>query len=367
MRNCRLGYVFISILCFGIQLSCSNRPMAKWNGTINVVDGVTIVDNPTSPLFAPDVFRIDEELSIGGASTKNFTISSIFDLFVDDNENMLVVDSKEACVLVFDKRGGFVRTIGGKGQGPGEFGFPKDLIVLPNGDIAVLDSINRRITFFAESGMYRKSISEVDFDFVSFDISRTGTVVGLDIVREGESSRHVIKTYSPELKFITSVDSAPIQDIKKLNPFMPNLGSVINAKDQIIYGYPSSYEFKVYSIDGKLEKRISRKYIPLEISDDDMARVKNLHPAIQPVIPKHHSPYWSFFVDDECRIYALTWEKTQDGKRKMFDVFDEQGRYIARIPLPGRSLFIKRDRLYSVEEDEEGYQCLKRYKVTWKT
>ncbi|MCG7853778.1 MAG: 6-bladed beta-propeller [Methanosarcinaceae archaeon] len=367
MRNCRVGYVFLSILFFGIQLSCSNRPMANWSGTIKMVDGVTIVDNLTYPLFAPDVFRIDEELSIGGASTKNFTISNIFDLFVDDNENMFVADLKEDCVLVFDKRGGFVRTIGGKGQGPGEFGFPRDLIVMPNKDIAVLDSINRRITFFAESGTYRKSISEIDFNLVSFEISKTGIIVGMDIVREEESSRHEIKTYSPELKFITSVDSAPIQDIKKLNPFMPILGFAINAKDQIVYGYPSSYEFKIYSIDGKLIKKIGRKYVPLEITDEDMGRTKNLPPAIQTVIPKYHSPYWSFFVDDECRIYALTWEKSSDGKRRMFDVFDEQGRYIARIPLPPRSLFIKRDRLYSVENDEEGYQHLKRYKVTWKT
>jgi hypothetical protein len=188
-----------------------------------------------------------------------------------------------------------------------------------------------------------------------------------DIVRDEESRRHEIKTYTPELKFVTSVDSAPIQDIKNLNPFMPPLRFVVNAKDQIVYGYPTSYEFKIYSIDGKLIKKIRRKYIPLEITDEDRERAKGLPPAIRAVIPKYHSPYWSFIVDDECRIYAFTWEKSSDGKRRMFDVFDEQGKYIARIPLPSRSLVIKRDRLYSVEEDEEGYQCLKRYKVTWKT
>jgi hypothetical protein len=110
-----------------------------------------------------------------------------------------------------------------------------------------------------------------------------------------------------------------------------------------------------------------RKYVPLEIADEEKERAKNLPPAIQAVIPKYHAPYWSFFVDDECRIYAFTWEKSPDGKRRMFDVFDEQGRYVARIPLPPRSLFIERGKLYSVEEDEEGYQRLKRYKVTWKT
>jgi hypothetical protein len=359
--------LYIAILILGIQTTRSNIPVPNWRGTIKEVEGVTIVENPSEPLHAPDVFRMDEELSIGGAATKDFTISNIFEFEVDDKDNMLVVDSKEACIHVFDQRGAFVRTIGRKGQGPGEFGGPRDLIILPNKDIAVLDSINRRISYFSEAGTFLKSVSEVDFDLIAFEISKTGVIVAMAVVREEVSRRHEIRTYTPELKFMRSIDSAPIQDIKNLNPFMPPLDFAVNAKDQIIYGYPSSYEFKIYSIEGKLIKKIRRKYVPLEIADEEKERAKNLPPAIQAVIPKYHAPYWSFFVDDECRIYAFTWEKSPDGKRRMFDVFDEQGRYVARIPLPPRSLFIERGKLYSVEEDEEGYQRLKRYKVTWKT
>ena len=201
-----VGFLSISILVLGIQASRSNLSLSDWRGTIKEIEGVTVVENPAEPLYAPDVFRIDEELSIGGAATKNFTISNIFEFEIDGSENMLVVDSKEACILVFDKRGMFVRTIGRKGQGPGEFGFPRDLIILPNKDIAVLDSINRRITYFSESGTFRKSVSEVDFDFPAFEISPTGVIVAMDIVREETSRRHEIKTYTPELKFIKSIE-----------------------------------------------------------------------------------------------------------------------------------------------------------------
>ncbi len=45
-------------------------------------------------------------------------------LHVDDEENIYVVDSKEACVMIFNKLGTHIRTIGKKGQGPGGSGVP---------------------------------------------------------------------------------------------------------------------------------------------------------------------------------------------------------------------------------------------------
>jgi len=39
---------------------------------------------------------------------------------------------------------------------------------------------------------------------------------------------------------------------------------------------------------------------------------------------------------------------------------------MVKIPLKIRPLVWKKSKLYSVEEDEEGYQYINRYKVTWK-
>jgi hypothetical protein len=37
-----------------------------------------------------------------------------------------------------------------------------------------------------------------------------------------------------------------------------------------------------------------------------------------------------------------------------------------KIPLKTRPYVLKKRKLYTIEEDEEGYQIVKRYKVTWK-
>ena len=49
------------------------------------------------------------------------------------------------------------------------------------------------------------------------------------------------------------------------------------------------------------------------------------------------------------------------------DVFDPEGRYIARVPLPAKTLLLlwKNSKLYAVEDDEEGYPFIKRYGARW--
>jgi len=37
-----------------------------------------------------------------------------------------------------------------------------------------------------------------------------------------------------------------------------------------------------------------------------------------------------------------------------------------KIGLPGAPRVMKKDRLYTIEEDERGYQVAKRYRIAWK-
>jgi hypothetical protein len=47
-------------------------------------------------------------------------------------------------------------------------------------------------------------------------------------------------------------------------------------------------------------------------------------------------------------------------------VFDSEGKYIARISLKSRPIVWKNNKLFTIEEDGDGFQFVKRYKVTWK-
>jgi hypothetical protein len=63
-------------------------------------------------------------------------------------------------------------------------------------------------------------------------------------------------------------------------------------------------------------------------------------------------------------VFVKTWEKTKDGKR-LYDIFDAEGRFISRVPLKPSGIEILNGKYYALEEDEDGYQYVKRYAVSW--
>lgn len=73
----------IFLLVFSIFVSCGKQ-QAKWKGTIEELDGITIVKNPKSPIYSGDIFRLEQELSIYGIQPGDRTI----EIDVDERENM---------------------------------------------------------------------------------------------------------------------------------------------------------------------------------------------------------------------------------------------------------------------------------------
>jgi hypothetical protein len=84
------------------------------------------------------------------------------------------------------------------------------------------------------------------------------------------------------------------------------------------------------------------------------------------VFPKYHPAFVGFFLSDLGHIFVRTKEDTNDGK-STYDVFDKEGRFINRMPLRPAGITILAGKYYAVEEDDAGYQYVKRYAVTWKT
>ena len=73
--------------------------------------------------------------------------------------NLYLLDVDARTIVVVDPTGGFVRTIGQSGNGPGEFDFPRDLVILPDGRIVVTD-IPRHKTFqiFNSDGSFDRGV-----------------------------------------------------------------------------------------------------------------------------------------------------------------------------------------------------------------
>jgi hypothetical protein len=149
MKNKNIIFsIVLSLLGYMIFLSYGYQE-AKWKGTIEKMDGITIVKNPKEPMYGGNVCIIEEDLKIGeSVGDENYMFSQIGFLDVDNDENIYVADTKEMRVKVFDKNGKFLRVFGKEGQGPDEISRIRNIQITAKNELIVNDTRNRKNPIF---------------------------------------------------------------------------------------------------------------------------------------------------------------------------------------------------------------------------
>jgi len=74
------------------------------------------------------------------------------------SEGFAVLDVYSCRISFYDRNGQYLRHIGGRGEGPGEFLLPLDFAVLDHGRTAVVDLVGRRIDILSQSGELVRSL-----------------------------------------------------------------------------------------------------------------------------------------------------------------------------------------------------------------
>lgn len=108
--------------------------------------GVRVAVTADGPLVYGEV---DPEplLSLGGPDASGpAQFSGIRGIHVDAEDRLWVVDGTSAEVRIFDADGGHRKTVGGQGEGPGEFRRPRLLGAFRGDSVAVWDDDSKRLT-----------------------------------------------------------------------------------------------------------------------------------------------------------------------------------------------------------------------------
>jgi len=347
-------------------VSCGKQK-AKWQGTITEEGGVTVVKNPKEPIYSENVFSLEEELSIGEAEgSEEYMFLKIRTLAVDEEENIYVVDERESHIKVFDRDGEYLRTIGRKGQGPGEIGRPYGIQITHQKEIMVNDGGNRRASFFSTNGDFIRSTNMGKMFTLRLYCDSKGNYIITTAVIDPSNTSYELKKFDSDLNLLDTITTIPGPDPTAFNPFMPIFYYQLAENDNIVYGYSKDYELQIISPEGKVIKKIVKDYDPVEVTEEEKEeQTRDLPPQIKFDFSKYHSAYYRFTLDDEGRIFVQTWEKEEGKEGNYHDVFDIEGRYIAKIFLKTVPHVWKKNKLYTVEEDEEGFQIVKRYRINW--
>ncbi len=364
MRSTTRAIVTISFL---LALSAAAPAQGTWKGTIVKEGDVTIIKNPKEPLYKTPVLELAEDLSLGGPDAQG---DSVFDqirsFVIDDDGAIYVPEYRNSQIKVFDDSGRYLRTIGRKGQGPGELEMARVVSINRTaGELAVLQ-MSRRISFFKLDGTFLRHVSFKEIWALYGRVDSRGRIYVTEGIVDPESPRYALKKLGPDGTVLTTLATTPAPAPSKFDPFLAVAWWLLDRNDNLVYGYPETYEIQIYDAESaKVVRRIVRDYDPVAVTDEEREEErKGTPPNIKLNFSKDHAAYSRFFLSDQGHIIVQTYEKA-DGGRFIHDVFDAEGRFLGLIPLKPFGVGILKGKYYALEEDEEGYQYVKRYAVTW--
>jgi hypothetical protein len=355
-----------------MTVSCGQNK-TEWKGIVEEIDGVTVVKNPKDPLHGEDVFYLEEELSIGKAEGEGeYIFSRINHINVDDEGNIYAVDASASHIRVFDKKGEYLRTIGRKGQGPGEMQRPVFVQITSQNEVLVYDFSARRLIFFSLGGKYLKQKSTAR-PILPIKLDSYGNLIGIFAPAPPPVGGKELKKYDSNLELLMTIAKEEKGKRGVFEIVKPSLCYDVSPNDNIVWGNSKEYVLRILNPEGRLIKKITKKHDPLKITakDKEMYKKRYSEPLKIGYKLNFHDYFPAFSdisVDDKERIFVKTYERAEGNQESYyFDVFDSKGIYIAKVPIKAnlnRNSVWKRSKLYTIEENEEGFQIVKRHKVS---
>jgi len=344
---------------------------------IKTTDGVQVVENGKTPKPPKDSLTklvFEEEIAVGDSEIEEEMVGQPGYMDVDNKGTMYIVDMEASNVKVFDRTGQFVRAIGKKGEGPGEFSVPLGIIITPNNELLVEDLMNRRLSYFSLDGEFlRNEVLERSLSTLNVVMDSKGNFMARELMMEGNQLFFELKKYDKDLNPMFVLDKAEFQNPMQgnFNPFGVLAVYIFGHNDEIYYGDGKDYEIKIYTPQGKLIRKILKKHDPIKITKEDEDRILNEIPDMGPgfkqgmKFPEYFPAYEFFALDEGDRLIVRTYKKGKNEGEYVLDIFDQKGRYVAQIPTRVNSRVWKNNKAYSIEDTEEGYKVIKRYRYSW--
>ena len=327
---------------------------------------------------------------------------SLSDLTFDSEDNIYIADSSACDIKVFDPAGRFIKTLGRKGQGPGEFLMPSYLS-FAKGQIVVCELGNRRLSILTKNGEFLKSVPILSAEGWPRKIRTlpNGNFVIENMKRfygnNEKPQESFIGIYSPELgckktiytqsvwrnKYITS----PVRT-NLPQPFASLVYWDVAPDGRIVIGYSEKYLIEIFDSEkGKLFD-FSHTYNPVKVTKEDKINffdnmtstssqggIKKGAPDYiveNTKFPKYKPAFQYIIVDGEGNILVFSCSEGIAKEARSFDAFDSDGHFISRVQVKGIHAFppyysrlYRRGGYFWIRETtEQGLYQIVKYKVS---
>lgn len=398
---------------------------ARTGFTVEVRDsaGVQIVENRGAEVPDSMVLRdATEELRIGTLEgPPELQLHQVTGLAVDSRGNILVGDNGSGTVKVFDADGRFLRALGGRGSGPGEFPQGVGWIWLENDTVAVY--AGERIVGFDAAGEAVATEATRSPTGSAFNVRAglpgrwVGVLNGTDNHPRFTGVPHVESplvrvdlAHTERIDTLLTVPVRPIHPVRggsdidwPVFAVTPAWGVAADGALVVHGGLP--YEYRVYDAGGALRRIVRRDWEPKLVTGAEAdERYRGLVRARWDTVPgtsveqmlartdrrlalPHPDslpPLGMMLLGADGGVWLLRndllaedpvraeWELFNTPVRMgmadrpvRWDVFDAEGRFLAAVELPARfrPAAVDGDRVTGVQLDDMDVEYVVRYRV----
>jgi hypothetical protein len=310
----------------------------------------------------PQSIELEECWRFGGAGCETL-IGTVTEADVDRDGNVYLLDTQLAHVLVISPTGELLRTIGRPGEGPGESQNPRDVIILPDGTVGLLELFPAKLIRLSPDGEPRGTLiiggadaTEGGFTSAGRIMHRGGNfvVTGQRITQiEGGQHRDMYLAGLSEdgallHRYSESVMTLDFNDLvfveRDLNPGCHLANAVGPAGRVYVTVAWDRYAVEVFAPGGDRLHTIERDFENRPRNEDELRRVNALYDANAANIPfptrrevePSPSVIANLAVDPSGRLWIQHSRSADDrapGVMQTYDVFAPDGDFLRQVSL----------------------------------
>jgi len=187
------------------------------------------------------------KLTFGSYGNGNVQFNNPYGVTVNSNGNIVVSDSFNSRIQIFDSEGKFISTFGSRGNGNGQFKNPKGMTINSKGNIIASDSNNHRIQIFNFKGNFISTLGLKGNGNGQFNNPWGITINSNDNIFVCDTYNNRIQIFDSQGKFISAFGSQGNGN----GQFNYPIGITINSKGNIIVCDQGNHRIQIFDSEGK--------------------------------------------------------------------------------------------------------------------
>ncbi len=377
--------VSLTLMAGACSPSDASNGAGAWEAAYDTVGDTVVVRTLAGSVWG-DTATLVPEVSIGVLNgPEEYIFGRVVSLALAEDGSIYVMDEQVPALRIYDADGTYRTTFGRKGGGPGEYQRPDGgMGVLSDGRIVLRDPANARIQVFSPEGgaldtwrirgnfrtSSRMIVDTLDRSHVMVLLDPEADVrdweIGLvQVLPDGTPGDTLARPRtgyeSPTIEARHEDEEGNTSASVNSVPFSPAEQTALHPYGYWIHGISTDYTFTLLKPEGPVRVEKVHEPVPVapgERTEEEAFAIRNMRHVDPnwrwngPPIPETKPPYKGFFGGEDGTIWVPV---SQPGVRRedttydpsnpealpdewhepvVFDVFDEDGRYLGAVKAP---------------------------------